>query len=995
MSALLVIGSGGREHALCDALAKSPSVSSILAAPGNPGTAALSKVSNITLNVKDHQAVIDACKNNEIEVVVVGPEDPLADGLADSLNAAGIKVFGPSKAAAQIESSKAWAKDFMQRHGIPTARYRTFNDPQEAKKFIQSESWHGYVVKASGLAAGKGVIVAPSKDLALTAVETVSHSFGNAGSTLVIEEMLEGNEVSSLGFTDGTTIVMMPPAQDHKRLEDGDLGPNTGGMGAYCPCPLVSSSQVKAIEDILRKTVNGLKADGIPFVGVLYAGLMLTSSGPQVLEFNCRFGDPETQVLLPLLRTDLFEVVKSCVDGRLSNLNVEFDEKSSCVTICVVSGGYPGSYPKGKRITGVEEVSKEEGVRVYQAGTKMEHGNLVTSGGRVLAVTVTESSLASAASKATEAASRIAFEGAFFRKDIAAKAVTRSTIGQGVTYKNSGVDIAAGDALVAAIKDVAKSTSRAGVIGGLGSFGGIFDMHASGYKDPLLISGTDGVGTKLKVAQAAGIHSTVGQDLVAMCVNDVLAHGAEPLFFLDYFATGRLDVGVAASVVRGVAEGCLLAGCALIGGETAEMPGMYAPGEYDLAGFTVGAVERQKLLPRRDSIVAGDVLLGLESSGLHSNGFSLVRRIVDSDGLQYDDPAPFCSNSSLGSELLKPTKIYVKAVLSAMQSGLVKAAAHITGGGLTENLPRVMPDHLAANLQAQSWNMPKVFHWLAAHGITSSEMAKTFNCGIGMVLIVAANDVAKVQKLTTDEAKVIGELQPLQPGSPRVCINGLEEIFTKGTASIKACSPTLRTQRKRVAVLISGSGTNLQALLDHTSSGLSAAEIVLVISNVPGVRGLQRAQEAGVPTKVIPHKNYKSREEFDSALTEALKTAKIELICLAGFMRILTAGFVSTWNGRLLNIHPSLLPSFKGMHAQKQALEAGVTITGCTVHFVAEEVDGGAIVTQESVPVLPGDTVDILSDRIKTAEHRAFPRAMELVARGRVKLDKNGHCVKS
>ncbi|XP_068249737.1 trifunctional purine biosynthetic protein adenosine-3 [Palaemon carinicauda] len=995
MSTLLVIGSGGREHALCDALAKSPSVSSILVAPGNPGTAALSKVTNIAFNVKDHQAVIETCKKNDVEIVVVGPEDPLADGLADSLNASGIKVFGPRKAAAQIEASKAWAKDFMQKHGIPTAKYRTFDDPQEAKKFIQSESWPGYVVKASGLAAGKGVIVASSKDAALNAVDTVNQSFGTAGSTLVIEEMLEGSEVSALCFTDGTTIAMMPPAQDHKRLKDGDLGPNTGGMGAYCPCPLVSSSQVKDIEAMLRKTVDGLRADGIPFVGALYAGLMLTSSGPQVLEFNCRFGDPETQVILPLLCTDLYEVIKSCVEGRLSSLGVEFDKGRSCVTVCVVSGGYPGSYPKGKKITGVEEVSKEEGVRVYQAGTKMENGNLVTSGGRVLAVTVIESALPSAALRATEAASRIVFEGAFYRKDVAAKAFDRSKSIQGVTYKNSGVDIAAGDALVAAIKEVAKSTSRVGVVGGLGSFGGIFDVRASGYKDPLLISGTDGVGTKLKVAQAAGIHTTVGQDLVAMCVNDILVHGAEPLFFLDYFATGRLDVGVAASVVKGVAHGCMLAGCALIGGETAEMPGMYSPGEYDLAGFSVGAVERQNLLPRKDSIEAGDVLLGLESSGLHSNGFSLVRRIVDADGLCYGDPAPFSADLTLGTALLKPTKIYVKSILSAIQTGLVKAAAHITGGGLIENLPRVLPDHLAAHLQAESWNMPKVFHWLAAHGISSSEMAKTFNCGIGMVLIVAAKDVAKVQTLISDEAKVIGGLLSLKQGNPRVCIEGLEEIFSKGTASILASNPSMRSQRRRVAVLISGSGTNLQALLDHTSSGLSVAEIVLVISNVPGVRGLQRAQDAGVPTKVISHKNYKSRGEFDNALTEALKAAGVELICLAGFMRILTAEFVSTWNGRLLNIHPSLLPSFKGMHAQKQALEAGVTITGCTVHFVAEEVDDGAIVTQESVPVLPGDTVDILTERIKTAEHRAFPRAMELVAKGRVMLDENGCCIKS
>ncbi|KAK7071754.1 hypothetical protein SK128_016170, partial [Halocaridina rubra] len=971
MSSVLVLGSGGREHAIVASLAKSPAVSSVLVAPGNAGTSSAAKTTNISLNVKDHDAVINTCQQAGVSVVVVGPEDPLADGLADSLSAAGIKVFGPSKGAAQIESSKAWAKDFMKRHDIPTAHYHTFSDPQKAKEFIQRESWPGYVVKASGLAAGKGVVVASSKALALEAVDTVSSKFGAAGDIIVVEGVLEGEEVSVLCFTDGKNISMMPPAQDHKRLLEDDQGPNTGGMGAYSPCPFITSSQMKFVEErILKKTVDGLRAEGIPFLGVLYAGLMMTSSGPKVLEFNCRFGDPETQVLLSLLQTDLYEVIMSCIEGKLVENSAQFDTSTSCVAVCVVSGGYPGSYPKGKVITGLEEVSKEPGVMVYHAGTKMDGNTLVTSGGRVLAVTVTNSTLSAAANKATASASKISFEGAFFRKDIAAKAFNRFE----VTYEGSGVNIAAGDALVSAIKDVAASTKRTGVMGSLGSFGGLFDLKCTGYKDPLLVSGTDGVGTKLKVAQAAGMHTTVGQDLVAMCVNDVLVHGAEPLFFLDYFATGHLEVGVAAAVVKGVAEGCRQAGCGLIGGETAEMPGMYAPGEYDLAGFTVGAVERSKLLPTTETIMPGDLLLGLASSGVHSNGFSLIRRIIEANDLKYEAPAPFSPENTLGAELLTPTKIYVKYLLPALQSGLVKAVAHITGGGLTENIPRVLPDHLSVTLQASTWNIQSVFYWLAAHGVSSREMAKTFNCGIGMVLIVAEQSAEKVMQLITGEVvNVIGSVRETQPDSPRVLIQGLESALRQGALTIMDSSPVLKIQKKRVAVLISGSGTNLQALLDHSKSGLSAADIVLVISNVAGVRGLQRAQDAGVPIQVISHKSYKSRQEFDNALTETLKASNVELICLAGFMRILTGDFVKSWRGSLLNIHPSLLPSFKGMHAQKQALQAGVSITGCTVHFVAEEVDGGAIITQEAVPVLPGDTEDTLSERIKTAEHRAYP----------------------
>lgn len=996
MSVVLVLGSGGREHALATALASSPSLASVLAAPGNAGTNSTPRVTNIAVNVKDHQSVVATCRERGVSVVVVGPEDPLADGLADSLNDAGIKVFGPSKGAAQIESSKAWAKDFMQRHNVPTARYRTFASPADAKEFIKSESWCGYVVKASGLAAGKGVVVTTSVAEALEAVDTVSSSFGVAGDTLVVEELLEGEEVSVLCFTDGTSISVMPPAQDHKRLKEGDEGPNTGGMGAYCPCPLVTQQQLDTIrETVLQRTVDGLRKEGIPFVGVLYAGLMMTSSGPKVLEFNCRFGDPETQVILPLLRSDLYDVVMGCVDGRLGNVEVKFDTEMSCVAVCLVSGGYPGSYPKGKVITGAEDVTKSDAsVRVYHAGTKLDGDALVTSGGRVLAVTVTDRSLAAAAAKATAAAAKVHFDGVFYRRDIAAKAITRHAVYQGgVTYKDSGVDIEAGDALVAAIKDVAAATSRSGVVGGLGSFGGLFDVKAAGYKDPLLVSGTDGVGTKLKVAQAAGIHDTVGQDLVAMCVNDVLVHGAEPLFYLDYFATGKLEVGVAASVVKGVADGCSLAGCALIGGETAEMPGLYSPGEYDLAGFTVGAVERENLLPRMSDISDGDVLVGLASSGLHSNGFSLVRRIVEAANLSYSDPAPFCPSSSLGSELLKPTRIYPKMLVAALRSGRVKAAAHITGGGLTENLPRVLPERLGATLHARRWTVQPVFQWLAAHGVSPSEMARTFNCGLGMVLVVAPPDLDAVMKLLP-EGQVVGALRPHTQGSSRVVLEGLEDVLREGASSLLAKCPSLTAPRRRVGVLISGSGTNLQALLDHTRSGLSSAQIVLVISNVAGVKGLQRAQDAGVATKVIPHKNYKSRQEFDAALTKALEEAGIELICLAGFMRILTGEFVRRWRGRLLNIHPSLLPSFKGMHAQRQALEAGVTLTGCTVHFVSEEVDCGAVVTQEAVPVLVGDTEDALVERIKTAEHKAFPRAMEMVARGQVRLGEDGKCIR-
>jgi phosphoribosylformylglycinamidine cyclo-ligase len=314
-------------------------------------------------------------------------------------------------------------------------------------------------------------------------------------------------------------------------------------------------------------------------------------------------------------------------------------------------------------------------------------------------------------------------------------AMTRSSRGNSITYRDAGVDIAAGEKLVERIKPLARSTERPGVMGGLGGFGALFDLRAAGFRDPVLVSTTDGVGTKLKVAIETGRHGSVGIDLVAMCVNDLVVQGAEPLFFLDYFATGALEVEHAAKVVAGIAEGCRLAHCALVGGETAEMPGMYAGGDYDLAGFAVGAAERDALLPKK--VAPGNAVLGLISTGVHSNGFSLARRIAAASGIGWDAPAPFDPGQSLADALLEPTRIYVPPLLALHRAGHLLAAAHITGGGLPGNVPRILPPGTRAVLDAGAWPLPPVFRWLAtAGGVSPEEMLRVFNCGVGMALIV-------------------------------------------------------------------------------------------------------------------------------------------------------------------------------------------------------------------------------------------------------------------
>ena len=350
---------------------------------------------------------------------------------------------------------------------------------------------------------------------------------------------------------------------------------------------------------------------------------------------------------------------------------------------------------------------------------------------------------------------------------------------KGLTYAEAGVDIDAGNAMVEAIKPLVRATRRPGAHAEIGGFGGLFDLKAAGFRDPVLVAANDGVGTKVKIAIEAGIHDTIGIDLVAMCVNDLVVQGAEPLFFLDYFAVGKLAPETGVAVVKGIAEGCRRAGCALIGGETAEMPGLYAADEYDLAGFAVGATERGTLLPRSD-IEPGDVLLGLPSSGLHSNGFSLVRRIVRDAGLKWSDAAPFERARRLGEALLEPTRIYVKPLLAAIRAtGAIKALAHITGGGFPDNIPRVLPKGLAADLDLNATPVPPVFGWLAtAGGIAEAEMLRTFNCGIGMIAVVPLGEVDAVTRTLRDAGErpvAVGEI---------VAADGTERVRYRGSLKL-------------------------------------------------------------------------------------------------------------------------------------------------------------------------------------------------------------------
>jgi phosphoribosylamine--glycine ligase len=417
---VLVIGSGGREHAIVWKFSQSPKLTKLYVLPGNPGTAELAENVN-GISVDDHAAVAAFCKDKQIDLVIIGPEAPLAAGLVDSLSAEGIRCFGPSQSAAQIEASKSFAKDFMARHHIPTAKYATFSNYDEAVRYLGSLDYP-VVIKASGLAAGKGVILPETDEEAKSTLEDilVKKVFGEAGAEVVIEERMTGQEVSLMAFTDGISVVPMLPAQDHKRLLDGDQGLNTGGMGAYAPAPIFTSEMMnEAIEKVLKPAVNGMKSEGNPFVGVLYAGLMLTPNCIRTLEFNCRFGDPETQVVLPLLETDLIEIAKACVDGNLANINIQW-KNGAAVCVVLASKGYPEKVESGK-VVSIEKLPDD--MVCFHAGTKMENRKIITSGGRVFGLTVWAEDIASAVKKVYANVDKVTFDGMQYRKDIAHRAL--------------------------------------------------------------------------------------------------------------------------------------------------------------------------------------------------------------------------------------------------------------------------------------------------------------------------------------------------------------------------------------------------------------------------------------------------------------------------------------------------------------------------------------------------------------------------------------------
>ena len=733
---VLVVGSGAREHALAWTAHRSPRCGMLYTAPGNddmPGE-------RIAIAVDDVNELTAFAVANEIDLVIIGPEISLAAGLVDALTAAGIKAFGPTRDAAQLEWDKAFTRQVANDLGLPSPAYAAF---EKADQIDDAIAWwkalgRPVVVKQVGLASGKGVAVPIDDESCEAAIRSFFHSGG-----VVLEERLTGPECSLLAFCDGMSAVPLPLAQDHKRLGEGDTGPNTGGMGAYAPAPVPYDVEALTAA-FIQPVVDHMQLRGTPFVGVLYAGLMLTADGPKLLEFNCRFGDPEAQVLLPLLDSDLLTVATACCTGELAKTTVSV-RSGAALGVVIVAANYPAPGPALTPASVADIVIGEsEGTLVFRG----------SPGGREYTVVGIAPSLGQARNIAYDVVGQIAPAGARYRRDIGWRANGASLS----SYSAAGVDIDEGARAVEQLKAGVESTHTSSVLGGIGAFGGTFDLSQVVMMDkPVLVASTDGVGTKVELAARAGRYDVPGQDIVNHCINDVLVQGARPLFFLDYFASSAITAEHVAAVVNGMSMACAAAGCVLLGGETAEMPGVYMPGAFDVAGTLVGVVERDRLLPL-DSIAPGDVLVGLLSSGPHTNGYSLLRKLFD--WLPLDaQPAPL--DRPIGEALLQPHRSYLGALERALvDHGLIKGLAHITGGGLIDNVPRVLPANCDARIVLGSWPVPSLFQLIeqVASGLPQHELYRTVNMGIGMVVVVEAERVGELRDCINEPTWIIGEI---------------------------------------------------------------------------------------------------------------------------------------------------------------------------------------------------------------------------------------------
>ena len=761
---ILLIGSGGREHSLVLSIKKSryPVELHCWGTNYNYGIKKLVKYF-VKADIIDPSTIKEYIDYYSIDLVIIGPEAPLAKGIVnyiednqdnqDNQNNSKHTVYciGPRSELALIESSKSFARNLMMSSGLElfSPKYKLFNGKTvgvelEIREYIENElgGFKNYVIKCDGLCGGKGVKVAEEH------LETINNGIDfckeifHKNQNVLIEERLIGQEFSLFSFTDGITCVHMPIAQDYKRAYEGNTGPNTGGMGSITyangSMPFLTNDDIQTVHTINERIVNKLyETSGQYYKGILYGSFMKTNSGQlKVIEFNCRFGDPESINLLEILETDIVDIFQAISNQTLHKISEIKFRKMSTVCKYLVPKGYPQkpirNFPID--ISNIADINRVRFASVDTNQSEKDDIQILGLGSRTLAVVAQGNTLSEAEQKVENIIKNIESvnDNMFHRSDIG-----KELSSQSITYQSAGVDINKNTEVIDSIKQYVTKTYNHSVGGNYGDFGGMFMINPFSEYSRLLVTSMDGVGTKsILVTETYGIegYRMLGHDLVNHCVNDILVQGARPLFFLDYFASSRLDPKNVTSFVRGLSESCCQTDCVLIGGETAEMPDVYRTGHSDLVGTIVGTLDfQQQVINGKSDIKEGDIIFGLRSSGPHTNGYTLIRRILENEKLNGRTVS-----KNILDKLCASHRCYLDDINKIKEANIpINGLCHITGGGFIENPPRIIPDGLQAVINYNSWELPEEFQFLKEKGnISDLEMHRTFNCGIGMLIIV-------------------------------------------------------------------------------------------------------------------------------------------------------------------------------------------------------------------------------------------------------------------
>ena len=892
---ILIVGCGGRENILSEKL-KIDNELYCIGSWINPDIFAIVKEYFVSeLNEKN---VFEYCKNIKPEMVIIGSETLLNSDLVLKCNLNNFKCIGPTKLLAQLETSKTFTRNFLTNNHFENFNPKYVLIKQNDNDFHSKiKNFDKFVIKLDGLAGGKGVFVQDDHfkniDEGILLIE--KHLKNN---NILIEEKLVGDEFSLFTLCDGVNCIHLPPVQDYKRAYENDEGPNTGGMGSIMDdFDFLNEDDILICEnlnsDVLMKIT---KQFCMNYIGILYGSFMKTNTGElKLIEFNCRFGDSEVFNLLNCIE-DLSSVFKDMINKNLKSINIK---SIKSVVKYLVPRGYPNS-------SLCKTIQYEKMNNVYASSLNNENYLL---GSRAIAVYGEGKTIYEAYNNCEKLISKINKDDLYWRKDI----------GNVDSYKIAGVDIDKGNKFVKLIKEDVESTYNKNVLGNHGNFGGQYQ-----YNDNVLVASTDGVGTKgILVKKYTDSYYNCGHDIVNHSINDILVQGALPLFFLDYVATSKLNISDVSSFVKGCCDACKKVNCVLLGGETAEMPSVYKENHLDMVGTIVGEKKIQI-----EGICENDIAIGFPSSGPQTNGYTLIRKILENH----------IPPNDILCKLIEPHSSFLNEVLEINKSYTITGMCHITGGGLTENLKRVIPNELYLDLNNIEY--PEWCEWLKLNGeLNDEEMKKIFNCGIGYIVFVR----------------------------PKI------NIVKQG-------------KKLRIGVLGSTNGTDLDyiinAINEPSSKIYNNIEIALTISDKQDSGILKKCKDNNIKNIYIPYISGEGRDYYDAKITNEFKKENVDFILCIGWMRILSNSFIKQWKQRCLNVHPSLLPKYGGnmdLKVHEEVLKNEEKETGCTIHFITDEIDNGPIIMQKKCKIEENDTSEILKRKVQELEGNAYIETLELL----------------